>query len=170
RLGVSGGKGYVYEYGGAVLDAMSMDERMTICNMSIEGGALAGYVNPDQTTFDYLRGRPFVPQGEAFDRAVTYWRSVASEPNAEYDDVVELNGAEIEPSVTWGINPGQGMGVTERLPRPEEQPDPEVARRAYQHMGLEPDTPIQGTPIDVAFVGSCTNSRITDLRAAAQVA
>ncbi len=169
-LGVGGGKGYAYEYGGAVIDAMSMDERMTVCNMSIEGGALVGYVNPDQTTFDYLRGRPCVPQGDAFDRAVAYWRSVASNADAEYDDVVTVKGADIQPSITWGINPGQGVGVNENLPLPDDQPDPAVARRAYEHMGFEPGAPVLGIPINVAFVGSCTNSRITDLRAAAQVA
>jgi 3-isopropylmalate/(R)-2-methylmalate dehydratase large subunit len=170
RLGVGGGRGYAYEYGGSVLDAMTMDERLTVCNMSIEGGALIGYVNPDATTFEYLRGRPFVPSADAFDRAVTYWRSVASDADARYDDVVDLAGAEIEPTVTWGINPGQSVGVSGRLPRPEDWADPVGARRAYEHTGFSPGSSVQDIPIDVAFVGSCTNSRISDLRAAARVA
>jgi 3-isopropylmalate/(R)-2-methylmalate dehydratase large subunit len=170
RLGVSGGKGFAYEYAGAVIDRMNMEERMTVCNMSIEGGALVGYVNPDQTTFDFLRGREFVAKGDAFDRAVAYWKSVASDANAHYDDVVDLEGAKLEPTVTWGINPGQAVAVSEKLPRPEEFADPEGARKAYDHMGWNPGAPILGTPINVAFVGSCTNSRLSDLRAAAKIA
>ena len=170
RLGVSGGKGFAYEYGGAAIDTMNMEERMTVCNMSIEGGALVGYVNPDQTTFDYLKGRPYVPTGQAFDRAVAYWKSVASDPDAKYDDVVNYEGKNIEPTVTWGINPGQAVGISEKLPKPEEYSDPDGARKAYEHMGWQPGAPILGTPINVAFVGSCTNSRMTDLRAAAKIA
>ena len=170
RLGVSGGKGFAYEYGGAAIDTMNMEERMTVCNMSIEGGALVGYVNPDQTTFDYVKGRPYVPSGQAFDRAVTYWKSVASDPDAKYDDVVNYEGKDIEPTVTWGINPGQAVGISEKLPKPEEYSDPDGARKAYEHMGWQPGAPILGTPINVAFVGSCTNSRMTDLRAAAKIA
>jgi 3-isopropylmalate/(R)-2-methylmalate dehydratase large subunit len=170
RLGIGGGKGFAYEYGGAVLDNMNMEERMTICNMSIEGGALVGYVNPDQTTFDYLQGRAYAPTGKAFDRAVAYWKSVASDPDAKYDDVVSFEGKDIEPTVTWGINPGQAVSISEKLPKPEEYSDPEGARKAYEHMGWQPGAPILGTPINVAFIGSCTNSRITDLRAAAEIA
>jgi len=170
RLGVAGGKGFAYEYGGAVIDKMNMEERMTVCNMSIEGGALVGYVNPDQTTFYYLKGRPYVPTGKAFDRAVAYWKSVVSDPDAKYDDVVSFEGKDIEPTVTWGINPGQAVGISENLPKPEEYSDPEGARKAYEHMGWHPGAPILGTPINVAFIGSCTNSRITDLRAAAKIA
>jgi 3-isopropylmalate/(R)-2-methylmalate dehydratase large subunit len=170
RLGVAGGKGFAYEYGGAAIDTMNMEERMTVCNMSIEGGALAGYVNPDQTTFDYLKGRPYVPTGQAFDRAVAYWKSVASDPDAKYDDVVNYEGKDIEPTVTWGINPGQAVGISEKLPQPEQYSDPDGARKAYEHMGWQPGAPILGTPINVAFVGSCTNSRMTDLRAAAKIA
>jgi 3-isopropylmalate/(R)-2-methylmalate dehydratase large subunit len=170
RLGIGGGKGFAYEYGGAVLDKMNMEERMTICNMSIEGGALVGYVNPDQTTFDYLQGRAYAPTGKAFDRAVAYWKSVASDPDAKYDDVVSFEGKDIEPTVTWGINPGQAVSISEKLPKPEEYSDPEGARKAYEHMGWQPGVPILGTPINVAFIGSCTNSRITDLRAAAKIA
>jgi 3-isopropylmalate/(R)-2-methylmalate dehydratase large subunit len=170
RLGVSGGKGFAYEYGGAAIDKMNMEERMTVCNMSIEGGALVGYVNPDGTTFEYLKGRRYVPSGIGFDRAVAYWKSVASDVDAEYDDVFNLEGKDIEPTVTWGINPGQAVGVSEKLPKPEEYSDPDGARRAYEHMGWQPGAPILGTPINVAFIGSCTNSRMTDLRAAAKVA
>ena len=169
RLGVGGGKGFAYEYGGSIIENLNMEERMTVCNMSIEGGTLVGYINPDQTTYDYLKGRPFVPKGKDFERAVEYWRSIASDPDARYDDVVELEGAQIEPTVTWGINPGQAVGISEALPRPDDLADPEGARRAYQHMGWEPGTPVRGVPINVAFIGSCTNSRLTDLRAAAKV-
>jgi len=170
RLGVAGGKGFAYEYGGSVIDGMNMEERMTVCNMSIEGGALVGYVNPDATTFEFLKGRPYVPKGEAFDRAVGYWKSVASDADAKYDDVVNMEGKDIEPTVTWGINPGQAVGVSEKLPKPEEYGDPDGAKKAYEHMGWQPGSPILGTPINVAFIGSCTNSRLTDLRAAAKIA
>ena len=170
RLGVSGGKGFAYEYGGPVIDGMNMEERMTVCNMSIEGGALVGYVNPDQTTFDYLKGRPHVPKGDGFDRAVDYWRSVASDADANYDDVVSYDGKEIEPTVTWGINPGQSVGISEKLPTPEESVDPEGVKKAYEHMGWKPGAPILGTPVNVAFIGSCTNGRLADLRAAAKIA
>jgi 3-isopropylmalate/(R)-2-methylmalate dehydratase large subunit len=169
RLGVAGGKGFAYEYGGTVVDKMDMEERMTLCNMSIEGGALVGYVNPDQTTFEFLKGRPYVPKGAAFDRAVAYWNSVASNGDAQYDDAVDISGTEIEPTVTWGINPGQAVGVSENLPKPDEYADPDGAKKAYEHMGWQPGAPILGTPINVAFIGSCTNSRLTDLRAAAKV-
>ena len=169
NLGVGGGKGFAYEYGGEIIDRMSMEERMTVCNMSIEGGALVGYVNPDQTTFDYLKGRPHSPKGEAFDKAVKYWRSVASETDAKYDDVVSYDGKDIEPTVTWGINPGQSVGVSEKLPLPEKSSDPEGAKKAYEHMGWTPGAPIIGTPVNVAFIGSCTNGRLADFRAAAKI-
>jgi 3-isopropylmalate/(R)-2-methylmalate dehydratase large subunit len=170
RLGVGGGKGFAYEYGGPVIDRMNMEERMTVCNMSIEGGALVGYVNPDQTTFDYLKGRPYAPKGEAFERAASYWKSVASDADAHYDDVVTYDGKEIEPTVTWGINPGQSVGISEKLPKPEESADPESVTKAYEHMGWKPGAPILGTPVNVAFIGSCTNGRLADLRAAAKIA
>jgi len=170
RLGVGGGKGFAYEYGGAVIDNMNMEERMTVCNMSIEGGALVGYVNPDQTTFDYLKGRPHVPTGEAFERALAYWKSVASDADAKFDDIVSYDGKEIEPTVTWGINPGQSVGISENLPKPQDYSDPEGAKKAYEHMGWTPGAAIAGTPIDVAFIGSCTNGRLDDLRVAARIA
>lgn len=169
-LGVGGGKGFAYEYGGPVIEKMTMEERMTVCNMSIEGGALIGYVNPDSNTFEFLKGRKFAPKGGEFDKAVAYWRSVASDSNARYDDVVDIEGAKIEPTITWGINPGQAIGISEKLPFPENFSDPDGARLAYEHMGWQPGTPILGTPINVAFVGSCTNSRLSDLRIAAKIA
>jgi 3-isopropylmalate/(R)-2-methylmalate dehydratase large subunit len=140
--------------------------------MSIEGGARCGYVNPDDTTIEYLRGRELAPKGDAWTRAVAWWRGMASDRDAQYDDVVELPGASIPPSVTWGINPGQNVGVDERLPSPADAPDADRPSldEAYQYMGLVPGAPIAGTPIDVAFIGSCTNGRISDLREAARVA
>ena len=170
RLGVRGGVGYAYEYGGAAVERMTMDERMTMCNMSIEGGARIGYVNPDETTFAYLAGRPFAPAGDAFERARGWWRSLASDPDAAYDDVVEIDGAAIEPRVTWGINPGQSVGVSERIPDPASAADgPGAVREALDFMGFTAGAPISGTRVDVAFVGSCTNSRLSDLREAARV-
>jgi 3-isopropylmalate/(R)-2-methylmalate dehydratase large subunit len=172
RLGVKGGVGYAYEYGGAAIEHMTMDERMTICNMSIEGGARVGYVNPDQTTFDYMKGRPFAPTGDAFDRATVWWSSMASDPDAPYDDVVVLDGGAIEPRVTWGINPGQSVGIGDRIPSPDGTDsggDRASIAEALEFMGLDAGAPIRGTKVDVAFVGSCTNSRLTDLREAARV-
>ena len=170
RLGVRGGVGFAYEYGGAAVERMSMDERMTMCNMSIEGGARIGYVNPDETTFAYLEGRPFAPAGEAFARAKDWWRSMASDSDAAYDDVVELDGAAIEPRVTWGINPGQSVGVSERIPDPASAAsDAGAIGEALEFMGFTAGVPISGTRVDVAFVGSCTNSRLSDLREAARV-
>lgn len=170
KLGVKGGIGYAYEYGGKVLNNMSMEERMSICNMSIEGGARAGYINPDQITFDYIKGREFAPKGEDFDKAAEWWKSLASN-NAKYDDVVEINGSKIEPIVTWGINPGQSVGISEKFPKPEDLPEDQrqTAMEAYEHTGFEPNAPVIGTKIDVAFIGSCTNSRISDLREATKI-
>ncbi len=162
RLGVQGGVGYAYEYGGSALDRMSMDERMTICNMSIEGGARAGYVNPDDTTFAYLKGRQYVPKGDAFDKAVTWWRGMASDRNASYDDRVTLDAASIEPTVTWGINPGQAVGVSESIPA-------DADAEALAYMGFTAKSPIRGTKIDVAFIGSCTNGRLSDIEEAARI-
>ncbi len=172
RLGVKGGVGYAYEYGGAVIENMDLEARLTLCNMSIEGGARVGYVNPDAATFEYLRGREFSPRGEAFDRAVEWWRSMSSDPQARFDDRVELDGGEIDPAVTWGINPGQSCGVTEAIPSPQQCSEAERAsvEEALSFMELEPGEPIAGTRIDVAFIGSCTNGRISDLREAARVA
>src|SRR5687767_13624841 len=166
RLGVNGGVGFAYEYGGDAIERMTMDERMTICNMSIEGGARVGYVNPDRTTFDYLRGRRFVPEGDDFGRAVAWWTSMASDADASYDDEVVIEAAAIRPTVTWGINPGQSVYVDERLPRPQDVDGSarESISDALQFMGLQPGDRIAGTRIDVAFLGSCTNARLSDLR------
>jgi 3-isopropylmalate/(R)-2-methylmalate dehydratase large subunit len=172
RLGVQGGVGYAYEYAGPVVEAMNLEERMTVCNMSIEGGARCGYVNPDETTYAYLRGRPQAPQGDAFERAVNWWRSMASDPGADYDDVVTLPGDEVAPTVTWGINPGQNLAVDGTIPTLQDTPDEDRASvaEALEYMDLRAGAPIAGTPIDVAFIGSCTNGRISDLREAARVA
>src|SRR5262249_27372381 len=144
----------------------------TVCNMSIEGGARFGYVNPDQTTVDYLRGRPYAPAGAAFDRAAQWWKSMATDADARFDDVARIDGSAIQPVVTWGINPGQSVGVGDRIPSPEAAPEDErtTYREALAFMGFEAGQPIAGTKIDVAFVGSCTNSRLSDLRVAAEVA
>jgi 3-isopropylmalate/(R)-2-methylmalate dehydratase large subunit len=147
---------------------MTMDERMTICNMSIEGGARVGYVNPDQVTFDYLRGRRFAPEGHAFDRACAWWSSMASDPDASYDSDVIIAADAIRPTVTWGINPGQSVYVDERLPGPASGDSGSIAE-ALAFMGFSAGDAITGTRIDVAFVGSCTNARLSDLREAARV-
>jgi 3-isopropylmalate/(R)-2-methylmalate dehydratase large subunit len=172
RLGVKGGTGYAYEYAGDTIARMTMDERMTICNMSIEGGARVGYVNPDETTIAYMRGRKFVPSGDAFDRASRWWLSMASDPGATWDDEQKFDAADIAPTVTWGINPGQSVGVNDRLPRPSDLPATDAAgvTEALEFMGFGAGTPIKGTRIDVAFIGSCTNGRLSDLREAAHVA
>jgi 3-isopropylmalate/(R)-2-methylmalate dehydratase large subunit len=172
KLGVKGGVGYAYEFAGSTFDQMSMEERMTVCNMAIEGGARCGYVNPDQTTFDYLEGRDFAPKAEDWERAVSWWTSLRSDSDAEYDDVIVFNAADIAPTVTWGITPSQGIGVDEAVPTPDMMPESEqpIAQEAYQYMDLEPGVQIQGTKIDVCFIGSCTNGRISDLREAAKVA
>jgi len=172
HLGVKGGVGYAYEFAGSAIEALSMEERMTLCNMAIEGGARCGYVNPDQVTFDYLKGRPHAPEGEAWNRAVAWWSSLATDANATVDDEVVFDAAAISPTVTWGITPGQGLGIDETVPSldqldPGERP---IAEEAYRYMDLQPGTAIAGVPVDVCFIGSCTNGRLSDLRAAADVA
>ena len=171
RLGVKGGTGYAYEYGGEAFDRMTMEERMTVCNMSIEGAARVGYVNPDETTYKYMEGRPFIPKGADFDKARAWWSSLASDANAVYDDVVLMDAAAIEPTVTWGINPGQSVGVSEKLPSPSEvgSDDKASIAEALEFMSFRGGMPIAGTKIDVAFIGSCTNGRISDLREAARI-
>jgi 3-isopropylmalate/(R)-2-methylmalate dehydratase large subunit len=169
RLGVQGGNGYAYEYAGDVVDRMSMDERMTICNMSIEGGARVGYVNPDETTIQYVRGRPFAPPPEQFDRMAAWWKSIASDANAVYDDDVEIKAGELTPIVTWGVNPGQSIGVHDRVPAPAEANDPKAVADALSYMGLAAGQAIEGLKVDVAFIGSCTNARLSDLREAARI-
>jgi 3-isopropylmalate/(R)-2-methylmalate dehydratase large subunit len=169
-LGVNGGTGYAYEYAGSTIAAMSMEERMTICNMSIEGGARCGYVNPDETTFTYLNGRPYAPKGAAWDEAVARWRSFASDPDARYDDVVRIRAEDVPPTVTWGINPGQAIAVDERVPTVESAPAEERGSiaEALEYMKLEPGAPIKGTKVDVTFIGSCTNARLSDFREVAK--
>ena len=171
-LGVKGGVGYAYEFAGTTFEQMSMEERMTVCNMAIEGGARCGYINPDQVTFEYLKGRDFAPQGADWDKAVEWWTSIRSDEDAVYDDVVTFDAAEIAPTVTWGITPGQGIAVNEAIPTPDTLPESEraIAQEAYQYMHLNPGTPIQGTKVDVCFIGSCTNGRLSDLREAAKFA
>ena len=171
-LGVKAGVGYAYEFAGPAIDALSMEERMTLCNMAIEGGARCGYVNPDATTFAYLEGRPYAPAGPAWERAVAWWQSLASGASAVFDDQVDFDASTIAPTITWGITPGQGIGVDEAVPsleqtEPDERP---IAEEAYRYMDLAPGTPIAGLAVDVCFIGSCTNGRLSDLQAAAAVA
>jgi 3-isopropylmalate/(R)-2-methylmalate dehydratase large subunit len=171
-LGVKGGVGYAYEFAGNTFEQMSMEERMTVCNMSIEGGARCGYVNPDEVTFEYLKDRDFAPKAADWDKAVAWWNSIRSDEDAVYDDVVTFDAAEIAPTVTWGITPGQGIAVNEAIPTPDTLPESEkaIAQEAYHYMHLAPGAPIQGTKVDVCFIGSCTNGRISDLREAAKFA
>ena len=171
-LGVNGGIGFAYEYGGPCIEAMDMEARLTLCNMSIEGGARVGYVNPDSVTFDYLEGRPFVPQGPEWSAALAFWKGVVSDADARYDAEYELDGSTLEPMVTWGINPGHGVGISQNLPKlPDVDPEERsVVRKAYEFTGFEEGRSIAGLKIDVAFIGSCTNGRISDLREAAKVA
>ncbi len=171
KLGVNGGIGYAYEYAGTAMEHMGMEERMTVCNMSIEGGATCGYVNPDEKTFAFIKGREFAPKDGQFEKALHYWRSIGSDKDALYDDLVSFDALKIEPTVTWGINPGQAIGISEKIPFIDSFPKDEqgTAQRALLHMGFKEGQKIEGTAIDVAFLGSCTNSRISDLREAAKV-
>ncbi len=170
-LGVNGGTGFAYEYGGEVFDRFSMEERMTVCNMSIEGGARVGYVNPDETTFAYLKGRPYAPKGAAWAAAVAEWKAVASDPGCAYDDVVTFRGEEIPPTVTWGINPGQGVDIDGSIPDPAKiaaADEKSSIEEALAYMKLQPGASIKGTKIDVAFLGSCTNGRLSDFQEVAK--
>jgi len=170
QLGVNGGTGYAYEYAGDVFDRFTMEERMTVCNMSIEGGARVGYVNPDQTTFDYIKGRPYAPKDADWEKAVEQWKSFSSDEGCEYDDIVKIAAEDIPPTVTWGINPGQAIGVNESIPSPDSVSEGERAGtvEALEYMKLQPGSPLEGTPIDVAFLGSCTNGRLSDLEEVAK--
>ncbi len=171
KLGVNGGTGYAYEYAGTVFDNFTMEQRMTVCNMSIEGGARVGYVNPDETTFEYLKGRPYAPAGADWDAAVERWKGFASDPGCSYDDVVIIDAADIAPTVTWGINPGQGISIEQTIPDPETATSVDERasiEEALQYMKLDPGAPIKGTKIDVAFVGSCTNGRLSDFQEVAK--
>jgi len=173
KIGHAGATAHVIEYCGEAIEALSMEERMTICNMSIEAGAKAGMIAPDQTTFDYLKGREFAPQGADWDAAVEYWKTLYSDDDAEFDTVVELEAKDITPQVTWGTNPGQVIGVNEPVPGPDDFTDSveqESARKALQYMGLKAGEKLGDVPVSHVFIGSCTNSRIEDLRAAAHIA
>ncbi len=171
QLGVKGGIGYAYEFCGEVFDNMSMEERMTVCNMSIEGGARIGYVNPDQTTYDYLKGRPYAPADHVFDTAIAYWESIRTDDDAVFDDVCVFHTDDMSPMVTWGITPAQSIGVSECIPNPNsvDENDRVLIEDALEHMKWDADAPILGTKVDVVFVGSCTNSRLSDLQAAAKI-
>jgi 3-isopropylmalate/(R)-2-methylmalate dehydratase large subunit len=171
-LGVDGGVGHVYEYGGPAIEALGMEGRLAVCNMSIEGGARAGYVNPDETTYEYLRGREFAPDEAEWDDYVEYWESVRSDDDAEYDDVVEVSADGLAPMVSWGVNPGQVVEVTEPVPGLDafdEESDRTAARKAYDHMDVSPGETMEGYDVDVAFIGTCTNGRVSDFEAAAEV-
>ena len=172
EIGTGGGQGYVLEYRGEAIRALSMEARMTICNMSIEAGARAGLIAPDETTFAYLEGRERAPQGEEWAAAVAYWRTLVTDEDAEFDTVVRIDAATLSPFVTWGTNPGQGVPLSASVPSPDDYADPvdaDAARKALEYMGLEAGTPMKQIPVDTVFIGSCTNGRIEDLRAAAEV-
>ncbi|ELY57852.1 3-isopropylmalate dehydratase large subunit [Natronococcus jeotgali] len=172
RLGTEGGVGYVYEYAGSAIESLGMEGRMSICNMSIEGGARAGYVNPDETTYEWLEETDYFRENpEKFEELKPYWESIRSDDDAEYDDVVRIDADELEPVVTWGTTPGQGIGITDPIPEPEALPadKQDTARRAQEHMRVEPGETMAGYDIDVAFLGSCTNARLPDLRRAARI-
>lgn len=172
QIGTGGGQGYVLEYRGSAIRALSMEGRMTMCNMSIEAGARAGMVAPDETTFEYIKGRPHAPKGEEWDKAVEYWKTLPTDEGAVFDKEIFINADELEPFVTWGTNPGQGVPLGQSVPFPddfEDENDKVAATRALEYMGLEAGTPMKEIPVDVVFLGSCTNSRIEDLRAAADI-
>ncbi len=172
KIGTGGGQGYVLEYRGQAIRELSMEGRMTICNMSIEAGARAGMVAPDETTFEYIKGRPHAPEGEEWDRALEYWKSLPSDDDAVFDAEVVLEAADIEPFVTWGTNPGQGVPLSATVPDPEDIADETkrlAAERALEYMGLTAGTPMRDITVDTVFLGSCTNGRIEDLRAAAAI-
>ncbi|MCU1439737.1 MAG: leuC, partial [Rhodoglobus sp.] len=172
QIGTGGGQGYVLEYRGSAIRSLSMEGRMTICNMSIEAGARAGMVAPDQVTYDYLTGRPHAPRGADWDAAVAYWETLRTDDDAVFDAEVFLDANELEPFVTWGTNPGQGVSLSESVPDPVSYPDPNdraAAEHALEYMDLEAGTPMKDIRVDAVFMGSCTNSRIEDLRAFASI-
>jgi 3-isopropylmalate/(R)-2-methylmalate dehydratase large subunit len=173
RIGAAGGSGHVIEYAGSAIRALSIEGRLTVCNMSIEAGARAGMVAPDDTTFEYLAGRPYAPKGADWDKALAFWRTLPSDAGARFDREVTLDAAEIVPMVTWGTSPEAASPISGRVPDPGEAPDParrEMMERALAYMDLAPGTPLDGVTIDRVFLGSCTNSRIEDLRVAAKLA
>ncbi len=172
KIGTGGGQGYVLEYRGSAISALSMEARMTICNMSIEAGARAGMIAPDRTTFDFIKGRPHAPRGADWDRAVEYWSSLATDPDAVFDAEVVLEAADLAPFVTWGTNPGQGLPLSSSVPDPQDiagDDERQAAERALEYMGLTPGTPLREIAVDTVFLGSCTNGRIEDLRTAADI-
>ncbi|HNP57338.1 MAG TPA: 3-isopropylmalate dehydratase large subunit [Gordonia sp. (in: high G+C Gram-positive bacteria)] len=172
KIGTGGGQGYVLEYRGPAIEKLSMDARMTMCNMSIEAGARAGMIAPDEITYEFLKGRPHAPTGAEWDAAVQYWDSLRTDPDAEFDAEVHINASELTPFVTWGTNPGQGAPLGSAVPDPEDfgnDNDKQAAQRALEYMDLTPGTPLREVPVDAVFVGSCTNGRIEDLRAVADV-
>ena len=172
KIGAAGGTGYVIEYTGDVIRAMSVEGRLTVSNMSIEGGARAGLIAPDETVYSYLKGRPMAPKGEDWEKAVAWWKTLPTDPGARYDAVVTLNGADIAPNLTWGTSPEDVVAITGSVPDPMSFADPakqEAARKSLDYMGLVPGTRMQDVPVEHIFIGSCTNSRIEDLRAAAEV-
>ena len=172
RIGTAGGTGHALEFGGSTMRSLSMEGRMTVCNMAIEAGARAGMVAVDDKTIDYLRGRPYAPPGEAFDKAAAYWKTLVSDPGAHFDKVVEIDSTQLKPQVTWGTSPEMVVSIEDRVPDPDRERDPvkrEAMERALVYMGLEPNTPMTAIHVDKIFIGSCTNSRIEDLRAAAKV-
>ncbi|WP_315323813.1 3-isopropylmalate dehydratase large subunit [Rothia aeria] len=172
QIGTGGGQGYVLEYRGSAIRSLSMEGRMTICNMSIEAGARAGMVAPDETTFEYVKGRPHAPMGQDWDEAVAYWKTLPTDEGAVFDQEIYINADELEPFVTWGTNPGQGIPLSQAVPSPddfEDENEKAAAARALEYMNLTAGTPMKDIPVDVVFLGSCTNSRIEDLRAAANI-
>lgn len=172
KIGTGGGTGHVFEYTGSAIRSLTMEQRMTICNMSIEGGARAGMIAPDEVTFEYLKDREFAPQGADWDKAVAYWKTLATDEGATYDKSITLNADEIEPMITYGTNPGMGMGITDRIPTAESFSEPSqkaAFEKAMVYMGLQPGQSLLGQKVDVVFIGSCTNSRISDLRLAASI-
>jgi 3-isopropylmalate/(R)-2-methylmalate dehydratase large subunit len=172
KIGVGGGTGHVFEYTGEAIRGLSMEQRMTVCNMSIEGGARAGMIAPDDTTFEYLAGREFVPKGEEWDKALAKWKSLPSDKDATYDKSITLNAADLEPMITYGTNPGMGMRITDRIPTLDSCKDASqraAFEKAMNYMGLQPGQSLLGKKVDVVFIGSCTNSRISDLRLAASM-
>jgi len=173
RIGTAGGTGHVIEYAGSAIRGLSMEGRMTVCNMSIEAGARAGLIAPDETTFAYLKGRPYAPKGAAWEQAVAYWKTLPSDPGAQYDTVVKIDAASIVPQVTWGTSPQDVLPITGKVPNPADEADEsrrQAMERSLDYMGLKPGTPLAELPVQRVFIGSCTNGRIEDLRAAAAIA
>jgi 3-isopropylmalate/(R)-2-methylmalate dehydratase large subunit len=172
KIGIGGGTRHVFEYSGPAVQALNMEERMTLCNMSIEAGARAGMVAPDETTFEYLAGREFAPQGEAWDNALETWRRLPSDEGAKYDKMIGIDVSTLEPMVTYGTNPGMGIPISGRIPDPKNEKDRlkrATLEKALQYMDLHPGAPVLDQPVDVVFIGSCANSRISDLRMAAKL-